>query len=230
MFACTPTEGRIPVEIGTILRATITRPTTYPCNFLYGLQKATRASGASLNGRCENAGHRPLTNNLEVRMGMVFTAKRLALRRILNVYIDSTCGGYAQCARRNAVTGPPAGRRSRQEFGAEKRQVPRLCVKACTHLAAYRVCIQCSIRLQVGTVQRTKLCRSELSANDIMRGFSSPRPFVLLLRVCILPHCDAFVTNFTAAEFHASHKSIHTAYPVASSWIGISHEAVEVVF
>ncbi|GBP49635.1 hypothetical protein EVAR_37417_1 [Eumeta japonica] len=32
-------------------------------------------------------------------------------------------------------------------------------------------------------------------------GSAQPRPFLLLPRVPILRHCDAFVTNFTAAEF-----------------------------
>ncbi|GBP79485.1 hypothetical protein EVAR_59159_1 [Eumeta japonica] len=31
----------------------------------------------------------------------------------------------------------------------------------------------------------------------------APRPFLLLCRVPILRHCDAFVTNFTAVEFRA---------------------------
>ncbi|GBP97457.1 hypothetical protein EVAR_101209_1 [Eumeta japonica] len=53
------------------------------------------------------------------------------------------------------------------------------------------------------TVQRTELCRSELPANCVMRGFDAPRAFLLLRRVPILCHCDALVTNFTAAEFHA---------------------------
>ncbi|GBP63677.1 hypothetical protein EVAR_82037_1 [Eumeta japonica] len=45
--------------------------------------------------------------------------------------------------------------------------------------------------------------RSELSANDAMRRFNAPRPYPLLRRVPISLHCDAFVTKFTAAEFHA---------------------------
>ncbi|GBP15964.1 hypothetical protein EVAR_12546_1 [Eumeta japonica] len=44
--------------------------------------------------------------------------------------------------------------------------------------------------------QHTKLCRSELPANDEMRRYNAPRPFLLLPRVLILRHCDAFVTNF----------------------------------
>ncbi|GBP97755.1 hypothetical protein EVAR_91980_1 [Eumeta japonica] len=52
-------------------------------------------------------------------------------------------------------------------------------------------------------VRRTKLCRSELPADNAMRRFNAPQPFLLLPRVPILRFCDAFVTNFTAAEFRA---------------------------
>ncbi|GBP81060.1 hypothetical protein EVAR_62100_1 [Eumeta japonica] len=52
-------------------------------------------------------------------------------------------------------------------------------------------------------VQRAKLCRSELPANDAMRRFNAPRPFLLLPRVLVSGHCDSIVTNFTAAEFRA---------------------------
>ncbi|GBP49231.1 hypothetical protein EVAR_96539_1 [Eumeta japonica] len=51
------------------------------------------------------------------------------------------------------------------------------------------------------TLQRTKFYRSGLPANEAMRGSSAPRPFLLLPRVPISHHCDAFVTNFAAAEF-----------------------------
>ncbi|GBP19663.1 hypothetical protein EVAR_75635_1 [Eumeta japonica] len=40
-------------------------------------------------------------------------------------------------------------------------------------------------------VQRTKLCHSDLLANDAMHRFSAPRPFLLLLCVPILRHCNA---------------------------------------
>ncbi|GBP29939.1 Homeobox protein invected [Eumeta japonica] len=50
------------------------------------------------------------------------------------------------------------------------------------------------------SVQRIKLYCSELPANDAMRMFSAPRPFLLLPRFPISRHCDDFVTNFTAAE------------------------------
>ncbi|GBP76038.1 hypothetical protein EVAR_33346_1 [Eumeta japonica] len=53
------------------------------------------------------------------------------------------------------------------------------------------------------TVRRTKLCRSELAANDILRRYYVPRPRLLLRRVPVLRHCDAFVTSFTAAKFRA---------------------------
>ncbi|GBP64186.1 hypothetical protein EVAR_35575_1 [Eumeta japonica] len=46
-----------------------------------------------------------------------------------------------------------------------------------------------------------KLCRSELPANDVMRKFNTPRPFLLLPHVPTLRHCDALGTTFTAAEF-----------------------------
>ncbi|GBP56922.1 Transmembrane protein 41 homolog [Eumeta japonica] len=55
-----------------------------------------------------------------------------------------------------------------------------------------------------GTVQHTKLCRSELVANDILPKYYDPRPF-LLRRVPILRRCDDFVTNFTAAKFRPSY-------------------------
>ncbi|GBP13861.1 hypothetical protein EVAR_10437_1 [Eumeta japonica] len=54
---------------------------------------------------------------------------------------------------------------------------------------------------QTGTVQRTKLCRSELAANDVPRRYYVARPFLLLRRVSILRHRDALATNFTAAKF-----------------------------
>ncbi|GBP33103.1 hypothetical protein EVAR_18583_1 [Eumeta japonica] len=43
----------------------------------------------------------------------------------------------------------------------------------------------------------------EWSANGVMRRSNALRPFLLLPRVPILRHCDAFVTNFTAAVFPA---------------------------
>ncbi|GBP53784.1 hypothetical protein EVAR_84268_1 [Eumeta japonica] len=45
-----------------------------------------------------------------------------------------------------------------------------------------------------------RLRRSELPANDEMRGYYNFRPFLLLPRFPVLRHCDAFITNFTAAE------------------------------
>ncbi|GBP83732.1 hypothetical protein EVAR_103609_1 [Eumeta japonica] len=42
-------------------------------------------------------------------------------------------------------------------------------------------------------------CRSELAANDTLRRYYAPRPLLHLRRVPILCHCDAFVTNLTAA-------------------------------
>ncbi|GBP63388.1 hypothetical protein EVAR_56499_1 [Eumeta japonica] len=53
----------------------------------------------------------------------------------------------------------------------------------------------------MGKVQRTKLCRSELAANYVLRRCYAPLPFLLLRRVPILRHRDAFMTNFTAAKF-----------------------------
>ncbi|GBP19362.1 hypothetical protein EVAR_12403_1 [Eumeta japonica] len=55
--------------------------------------------------------------------------------------------------------------------------------------------------MHLAIVQRTKLCRSELPANDVMRSFNASRPSFLLPRLAIFHHCDAFVTNFTEAEF-----------------------------
>ncbi|GBP54350.1 Helicase SKI2W [Eumeta japonica] len=53
-------------------------------------------------------------------------------------------------------------------------------------------------------LQHTKLYRFELPANDMMRRCNTPRSFLLLpRRLPILRHCDAFGTNFTAAEFRA---------------------------
>ncbi|GBP63637.1 hypothetical protein EVAR_47975_1, partial [Eumeta japonica] len=56
---------------------------------------------------------------------------------------------------------------------------------------------------QIHIVQRTKLYRSELPANDVLRKYNAPQTFLLLLRVPNLRYCDAFLTNFTAAEFRA---------------------------
>ncbi|GBP18158.1 hypothetical protein EVAR_12941_1 [Eumeta japonica] len=65
-----------------------------------------------------------------------------------------------------------------------------------------------------------KLCRSELAANDVIRRYCVLRPFVLLPLFPILRHSDAFVTNFTTAEFPgkpkaANSKDIH--YPETST-------------
>ncbi|GBP64984.1 hypothetical protein EVAR_50668_1 [Eumeta japonica] len=40
-----------------------------------------------------------------------------------------------------------------------------------------------------------------------MRTFNAPRPFPLLPRSPISRHCDAFVTDFTAAEFRALYRT-----------------------
>ncbi|GBP36241.1 hypothetical protein EVAR_85488_1 [Eumeta japonica] len=67
------------------------------------------------------------------------------------------------------------------------------------------------------TVQRTKLYRCKLAANDVMRGYYAPQPFLLLPRIPILRHCDAFVTNFRAAKLHAlywtSESTVYTVNP-----------------
>ncbi|GBP31028.1 hypothetical protein EVAR_81928_1 [Eumeta japonica] len=60
-----------------------------------------------------------------------------------------------------------------------------------------------SENLRARTAQRPKLCHSELAANDILRRCYAPRPFLLLRRVPISRHCDAFVTNFMATKFRA---------------------------
>ncbi|GBP29758.1 hypothetical protein EVAR_94598_1 [Eumeta japonica] len=69
---------------------------------------------------------------------------------------------------------------------------PFLC---CIQLGHHFLDIGVSI---VCIVQRTKLCCSESPANDAMRRFNAPLPFLLLLRV---PVRNAFATIFTAAEF-----------------------------
>ncbi|GBP78172.1 hypothetical protein EVAR_99208_1 [Eumeta japonica] len=57
-------------------------------------------------------------------------------------------------------------------------------------------------KLESGVYSPThELCRSQLPANDPLRRFSAPRSFLPLPRVSISRYCDAFVTNFTAAEF-----------------------------
>ncbi|GBP97877.1 hypothetical protein EVAR_70167_1 [Eumeta japonica] len=56
-------------------------------------------------------------------------------------------------------------------------------------------------RFRSCTLECTKFCRSELPANDVMRRFDTPRPFLCLRCVTILRHWNAFMTNFTASEF-----------------------------
>ncbi|GBP96027.1 hypothetical protein EVAR_71391_1 [Eumeta japonica] len=78
---------------------------------------------------------------------------------------------------------------------------------------------------QHSTVRRTKLCRSESPANNIMRRFDVSQPFSLLPRVPILRHCDAFVTNFTAAELRAlycTEAGSHTFNSTIHIWNGRS--------
>ncbi|GBP39247.1 Solute carrier family 25 member 44 [Eumeta japonica] len=52
-------------------------------------------------------------------------------------------------------------------------------------------------------LQRTKLCRYELTAYDAVRKFNAPRPFLLFPRVPVSRRRDVFVANLTAAEFRA---------------------------
>ncbi|GBP29649.1 hypothetical protein EVAR_79198_1 [Eumeta japonica] len=80
----------------------------------------------------------------------------------------------------------------------------------------------CGFELRL-TVQRTKLCRSGWPANDATRRYNTPRPFLLLSRVPLLRHCDAFATNFTAAEFRASCRTLLRVV-VSHVRIGISNE------
>ncbi|GBP15381.1 hypothetical protein EVAR_80555_1 [Eumeta japonica] len=61
--------------------------------------------------------------------------------------------------------------------------------------------------LKLKREQRTKLSRSELAANDVLRGYHATRRSLLLRRVPISRRCDAFVTNFTAAEFRALYRN-----------------------
>ncbi|GBP62806.1 hypothetical protein EVAR_50635_1 [Eumeta japonica] len=58
------------------------------------------------------------------------------------------------------------------------------------------------------TVQRMKLCRSELPVNDAMRRYTALRPFLLLPTFLFVAYFDAFVTNFTAAEVRALYCSV----------------------
>ncbi|GBP00370.1 hypothetical protein EVAR_937_1 [Eumeta japonica] len=51
--------------------------------------------------------------------------------------------------------------------------------------------------------QCTKLCRSELPANDVMPRFNTPRLFHFRPHMPILRHSDAFVANFIAAKLPA---------------------------
>ncbi|GBP86750.1 hypothetical protein EVAR_62215_1 [Eumeta japonica] len=50
------------------------------------------------------------------------------------------------------------------------------------------------------TVQRTKLCRSELLANDTMRKFNAPR---LILLACLFYAIVTLCDYLTAADFRA---------------------------
>ncbi|GBP04463.1 hypothetical protein EVAR_3851_1 [Eumeta japonica] len=69
----------------------------------------------------------------------------------------------------------------------------------------------------IGLVPRTKLCRSELAANDILRKYYAPQRFLLFRRVPILRHCDAFVTNFTARCSEAGSSAVRS-FPRHSSY------------
>ncbi|GBP35808.1 hypothetical protein EVAR_20664_1 [Eumeta japonica] len=60
------------------------------------------------------------------------------------------------------------------------------------------------------TVRRTKLCRSELPANDVMRRFNAPQPSLLLPRVPIYHHCDDLMTNFTAARSNLHERHVQS--------------------
>ncbi|GBP35509.1 hypothetical protein EVAR_20019_1 [Eumeta japonica] len=63
-------------------------------------------------------------------------------------------------------------------------------------------CIYAGIELStVMNLRSVKLLNIEKIPRRI--GYYAPRPFLLLRRVLILRHCDALVTNFTAAKFRA---------------------------
>ncbi|GBP15425.1 hypothetical protein EVAR_80595_1 [Eumeta japonica] len=64
------------------------------------------------------------------------------------------------------------------------------------------------IHADLSAVQRTKICRSDLPAIDVIRRLKTFRTFLLLPCVPILRHCDAFVTNFTAAEFRTLYRKM----------------------
>ncbi|GBP16699.1 hypothetical protein EVAR_13323_1 [Eumeta japonica] len=53
-----------------------------------------------------------------------------------------------------------------------------------------------------------KFCRSELPAIDVLHRYNALRPYLLLPRFPILRLCDAFVTNFTAADFRALYSTV----------------------
>ncbi|GBP82699.1 hypothetical protein EVAR_62119_1 [Eumeta japonica] len=58
-----------------------------------------------------------------------------------------------------------------------------------------------------------KIFHSELPANDILRRYYAVPLFLLLRRIPTIRHCDAFVTNFTAAKFRELHCMIGVSPP-----------------
>ncbi|GBP27742.1 hypothetical protein EVAR_82791_1 [Eumeta japonica] len=67
------------------------------------------------------------------------------------------------------------------------------------------------------TILHTILCRSELAANDILRRYYAPQPFLILRLVPILCQCDAFVTNFTVTNFSLPDKNRYSAFSPAAA-------------
>ncbi|GBP51377.1 hypothetical protein EVAR_38771_1 [Eumeta japonica] len=74
-----------------------------------------------------------------------------------------------------------------------------------TDLSSHRACAG-GLRPDYSTTHGTLPLRIACG-NDVMRRFKSLRPFLLPSRVPILRHRDAFVTNFTAADFRALYRT-----------------------
>ncbi|GBP23926.1 hypothetical protein EVAR_17563_1 [Eumeta japonica] len=99
----------------------------------------------------------------------------------------------------------------RTEFSGFSHVCPSPSLRRINYLTmTYRVRVisYARARFPERAVQLTKLCRSELAANDILRRYYAPQPFLLRHRVLILRHCAVFVTNFTAAEFQGAPRQL----------------------
>ncbi|GBP45960.1 hypothetical protein EVAR_41262_1 [Eumeta japonica] len=127
-----------------------------------------------------------------------------AVRRMIetDMYVTYHAIQAALAERRFTVSSPPewdhplAGARHPATFKSTRLFRCRQTPKTDRHYIELRSISMPILRV----IQRTKLCRSELAANGILRRYYTPRPVLLIRRVSILRHCDAFVTNFTAAK------------------------------